>query len=135
MSAKAENLHQMYKLSKSAIDTIVTSTCRRQITKAFSQLMCIVDGSCLDDLNKKWPSKYGPSFELGRCAVPSRALQRIKHAHIKTKRWESYVKSAYIELFSTLYKDLSDAVSELHDEENEAAASVCPRPKVFPMLW
>jgi hypothetical protein len=126
---KAANLQEMYDFSTDAIEAIVKSTQKKKILKAFTDLECIATGQCLCDLCPTWGSNQGPTFELARCAIPTRAFQRIKHAHIKTKRWDAYVKGAYASLFKTVFEDISTLDKEIHDEDTEAAANCGLKPK------
>ena len=93
------------KESKRLQDIILFSKTKREITKAFEGLKCLITGRCICDLCPEWDKDTYIVYEFGRCIIPSRFLQLIKEVHVKSKRW-SYIQPLYRELYQILYEDL-----------------------------
>lgn len=82
----------------------MSSTTEKTITTAFSELICIITGNCVNSLSVEWHHMADTAlFEYGRCFVTSNTLliKLIKSRHINTKRW-SYIQ----QLFNSLYADI-----------------------------
>lgn len=113
-----ELLNEVNKLSR----TILLSSNKTDITKAFKRLMCLLTGQCVCDICKTWDTNVFLLFEFGRCLVPPRFMQLVKERHYNTKRW-NYVLPLYMELFNTIYEDISPDTEVIHssgDMEDQA---------------
>lgn len=107
--------------------TILLSSNRRDITRAFRGLECLVRGKCICDMCPGWPDDVGILYEFERCLVPTRFLQLIKARHIHTKRWE-YVQPLYASLFQTVMQDVLPDTPFAADEGDTR----CPYPALRP---
>ena len=66
---------------------ILTSTRKRELTRAFAELECIVVGKCICDMCPEWDNSVDLVFEYSRCLVPTRVLQLVKARHQHSDRW------------------------------------------------
>lgn len=97
--------------------TILSTTKKTEIVKAFEGLKCLATGECICDTCPSWDKNTFIVFEFGRCLVPSRFLQLVKEKHAKTKRWV-YIKPLYKELFDIVYQDLHPDENVIHSSGN-----------------
>lgn len=108
---EVSEIHKVLLLSKN----------KKNIIKGFQKALCIATGQCVCDLCPKWDKNIFIVFEFGRCMFPSRFFQLVRDAHMKSPRWEAYVKDLYTVLFNTLYEDLLPSTeSNIHSLEQES---------------
>lgn len=125
--AKVATLAELQERTDALMRTILLSSNRRDITRAFRGLECLVRGKCICDMCPGWPDDVGILYEFGRCLVPTRFLQLIKARHIHTKRWE-YVQPLYASLFQTVMQDVLPDTPFAADEGDTR----CPYPALRP---
>ena len=113
-----DTVQAAYAEAAKATETLLLSTHVPSITRAFSKLLCLVQGSCLKDLGPDWDSDVSIVYEFGRCLVPSRVLQLIKERHMGTSRWER-IAPEYARLYNVLYEDLLPASGDLSNRSLE----------------
>lgn len=107
--------------------TILVSTRKAEIVKAFKTLECIIKGPCLCDTCDSW-GELMLTHEFGRCFVPSRFFQLVKDRHQPSKRWDAYVQELYTSLFRTIYDDIDPSNNNkvIHSEFDQECVYKLP---------
>jgi hypothetical protein len=84
--------------------TVLTSSSQKAVREGFEKLICNVSTKCLSDVDESWGD--GVSYELMRCAVPTKMMQSFKARLHGTAMWEKFAEDCYLRLFYALYKDI-----------------------------
>jgi hypothetical protein len=106
---KAETIRELVDRVDTALETIMISSNKRKITRAFAELKCLITGKCICELCPGWPDENGMMYmvyEMSRCLVPTRALQLIRDRHIAIPSAWLWIKPLYTDLYTTLMEDI-----------------------------
>ena len=102
---KIETEAELYAEVEKNIRLVLLSSNKKDITKAFTSLECIINAKCIcsfcdgiGDLDFV--------YEFSRCLISTRTMQLIKERHLETPRW-SYIGPKYTKLYEILYEDLN----------------------------
>jgi len=121
---KVDSINDAIEKANTLYEIILLSRRKREIIKAFKDLLCLITGKCICDMCESWDKNTYIVFEFGRCFVPSRLMQLIKERHFGTKRWE-YIQPMYAQLYETVYEDLDPTSGVIHSSgvmEDQACA-------------
>jgi hypothetical protein len=121
MKNKIKTLKDLEERANHLIKVIVQSGNKREITKTFLEIECLITGSCICDLCPEWDKDTYILYEFGRCIVPTKILQLVKERHYNTKRWV-YVQPLYTSLYEKLFDDILPTTSPRASLNNEAKA-------------
>ena len=111
--AKIDKVKDLVKQVESLSKTILLSTNKRDITRAFDKLKCIITGSCICNTCDTWDKDVYIVYELGRCLVPTRFFQLVKERHYKSPRW-AYIQELYRDLYMTVNDDILPETGVFH---------------------
>ena len=101
---------------------ILTGTSERVIKHGFERLICNVKTTCVSALDESWGDN-GVSYEVMRCAVPTKMMLSFKARLQGTAMWDRFAEECYLRLFYALYKDVMPASSAHEtDFKNEMIA-------------
>ena len=102
---KVKDRRELEERTNHLISVITESGNKRDITRAFRELECLITGSCICDLCPEWDKDTYVVYEFSRCIVPTHILQLFKARHYNTKRWV-YVLPLYTSLYEKLFDDI-----------------------------
>lgn len=111
--SKAKSVKEVLSEVEQMSQTVLLSTRKIEITKAFKRLICLTSGQCVCDICDTWDKDLFIVFELGRCLVPPRFMQLCKERHYGTKRW-AYIEPFYKALYKSLYADIDPDNEIIH---------------------
>lgn len=100
------------------MEIILTTTRKAGLTRALSELVCIVKGNCLCDTCPEWDNDAYVLYEFSRCLVTTHSFQLMKEKHCKTKRW-AFVMPLYAELYNAVFEDImphTGAIASIDEE-------------------
>lgn len=127
---KVKSVTELEERTNALIQVILQSANKRDLTKAFREIQCLITGSCICDLCPEWDKDTYVVYEFARCIVPTKILQLIKSRHYNTKRW-IYIEPLYTSLYESLNDDILPTTS-LKASLDDEAKTICKIKIVLP---
>jgi hypothetical protein len=127
-SKRPKTLDEFLAAVGEASEAVLKAESAAAVKRGFEALNCLASTSCVSDTDGSWDDAGGASFELMRCAVPTRLLQAFKARLHGTAHWERFARDAYLALFHALFRDVLPESPLVHDHPHErGAAASCPK--------